>query len=40
MYDSKLIRLFSMFSDEERRKLRKWIKADFVNRNEDIVSFF
>ena len=40
MYDSKLIRLLSMFSDEERRKLRKWIKSEFVNKNEDIVSFF
>ena len=40
MYDSKLIRLFSMFSDEERRKLRKWIKSEFVNKNEDVVSFF
>ncbi len=40
MYDSKLITLISTFSDEDRRKLRKWIKSDFVNKNEDIVNFF
>ncbi|HOY41001.1 MAG TPA: hypothetical protein PLX60_04025 [Chitinophagales bacterium] len=40
MQDSKLINLISMLSDEERRKLRKWIKSDFVNKNEDIIAFF
>lgn len=40
MHDSKLIHLFSIFSDEERRKLRKWVKSDFVNKNEDIIRFF
>lgn len=40
MIESKLIRLMSIFSDEERRKLRKWIKSDFVNKNKDIVFFF
>ncbi len=40
MIDTKLIHLFSMFSDEEKRKLRNWIKSDFVNKNEDIVTFF
>lgn len=40
MQDSKLISLISMLSAEERRKLRKWIKSDFVNKNEDIIAFF
>lgn len=40
MYDSKLITLISIFSDEERRRLRKWIRSDFVNKNHDIVAFF
>lgn len=40
MIESKLINLISTFSDEERRKLRKWIKSDFVNKNEDIITFF
>lgn len=40
MLDSKLINLISTFSDEERRWLRKWIKSDFVNKNQDIIRFF
>ena len=40
MHDSKLIALISTFSIEDKRKLRKWIKSDFVNKNTDIISFF
>ncbi len=40
MFESKLINLFSILSEEDKRKLRKWIKSDFVNKNVDIVAFF
>lgn len=40
MYESRIICLFSTFSNDDRRKLRKWIRSDFVNKNTDIVTFF
>lgn len=40
MYDTKLISLISTLNVERRRKLRKWIKSNFVNKNDDIIKFF
>ena len=40
MHNTKLINLISTFSIDERRSLRKWVKTDFVNKNDDIVKFF
>ncbi|MDB5228270.1 MAG: hypothetical protein JWN78_2463 [Bacteroidota bacterium] len=40
MFESKFVQAFIKFSLEERRKLRKWIVSDFVNKNEDIVHLF
>jgi hypothetical protein len=40
MFETKLIQLFIRFSAEERRKLRKWVVSDFVNKNEDVIRFF
>lgn len=40
MYNTKLIALLSTLNLENRRKLRKWIKSNFVNKNDDIVMFF
>lgn len=40
MYNSKLISIYNSFSIDNRRKLRKWINSDFVNKNEEVISFF
>ncbi|MCB0507233.1 MAG: hypothetical protein R2739_01915 [Chitinophagales bacterium] len=40
MYSTKLIQILSRLYADERRKLRRWIKSDFVNKNEDIIRFF
>lgn len=40
MYNTRIIALFSTLSDEEKRRFRKWMKSDFVNKNEDITTFF
>ena len=40
MYETKLINIYSNLSLDEKRKLRKWISSDFVNKNEDISRFF
>lgn len=40
MYNSKVISLYNSFSIENRRKLRKWINSEFVNKNEEIILFF
>lgn len=40
MYESKLITILRSLNIEEKRKLRKWINSDFVNKNEDILLFF
>lgn len=40
MYESKLIDIYTNLNLEEKRKLRKWVSSDFVNKNEDILRFF
>lgn len=40
MYDTKLIDIFLNLNLEEKRKLRKWVLSEFVNKNEDISRFF
>jgi hypothetical protein len=40
MYNSKLINIYNSFSIKNKRKLRKWINSDFVNKNEEVISFF
>jgi hypothetical protein len=40
MIDSKIINLYNSFSIDNKRKLRKWINSDFVNKNNDIIKFF
>lgn len=40
MYESKLISIYTTLNNDEKRKLRKWINSDFVNKNEDISFFF
>lgn len=40
MYETKLINIYSNLSLDEKRKLRKWVSSDFVNKNEDISRFF
>ncbi|MFN8282561.1 MAG: hypothetical protein U0U67_05065 [Chitinophagales bacterium] len=40
MFGTKLIDIYSNLNLEEKRKLRKWISSDFVNKNEDILRFF
>ena len=40
MLDSKLISIYLALNSEELRKLRKWMNSDFVNKNEDVLSFF
>lgn len=40
MYNTKLIHLISTFSIDDKRKLKKWIKSEIVNKNTDIVKFY
>lgn len=40
MIDSKIISLYNSFSIDNKRKLRRWINSDFVNKNNDIIKFF
>lgn len=40
MFDSKLITLFKSLKKDERIQIRKWIRSEFVNKNEDIVNLF
>ncbi len=40
MLDSKLISIYLSLNIEEKRKLRKWINSDFVNKNDGILAFF
>ncbi len=40
MYESKLTQIFIKFSLEEKRRIRKWIISDFVNKNQDITHLF
>ena len=40
MLDSKLISIYLALNSEELRKIRKWMNSDFVNKNDDVLSFF
>ena len=40
MFESKLISIFCSLNDDEKRKFRKYINSEFVNKNEDISFFF
>ncbi len=40
MVNSKIIQLYIRFSLKEKRSFRKWIKSDFVNKNEEVLRFF
>lgn len=40
MYDSKLISIYLSLNIDEKRKLRKWINSEFVNKNDDVLSLF
>jgi hypothetical protein len=40
MYETKLIDIYKHLNFDEKRKLRKWINSEFVNKNSDISTFF
>lgn len=40
MLDSKFISVYLSLNTDEKRKLRKCINSDFVNKNDDILSLF